>query len=548
MVSSWKYKVTSAAVILVASMVVGAGCGDGGTSSISVTLFGWMDSGGQAQFVDDIQQFPGAQQLRIAVTNPGSRTVVDEEIAPIGDRGVSFPELKGGDGLRMDFELHDGTGAVAAGATPTFDAEEGGDHRGFRTMISPVNDFAPVGALFHTEAGETLLATGFDDRRLDTSSLGRVGHTAHETDTGEVLVVGGAQLSSTYEPTRIPVLDQVFDDIQLFNPATGHFTELAGDSAADDAGVIGQDRLHQPRAFHTVTPLGDDRFLVIGGFGRVSEATQPQDSVEMIDLNAEPGNRVQNVGTLQHARGMHSASLRSSDQRVVVAGGLGQSDEDVLDTAEVVDPEGGSVDVVNLNTARVGQAAVTLEDNETVWLIGGRDGVGVLDSTETVDNNGAQPGPQMDQPRNVPSALILGSQHNHRVLIMGGLTSGGATANYEIGNPLRLDHIFSDSSWNFQHPRGDASAFILRQSRDLVIFGGFDPDGNVERSAERRVVDLDATPPLRPAGTTMGQMHQVRGGFSATAVSSGRILIVGGDEPGNVHNNAEYFTPHDPVQ
>ena len=553
MVNLTKNKLVTAAMAVVVSVAFGAGCGDSGSNSISVSLYGWLSSGGGGDFIDDIAQFQGAQQVRVAVTQPGSRSVIDETTVSINDRSANLPELEGGEGLRMDFELLDGATIIASGATPTFDGEEGGDHHGFRTMISYVDEFAPVGARFHdAEGSEYYSQSSFDGRQFsDGHQLGRVGHTVHPTDSGKVLIVGGAQLTADHDPATVPSLNATLDDIQIFDPGSGHFTELGGDSAAIDAGAVGQDRLQQSRAFHTVTPLGDDQFLVVGGFDVVGEATRPQGLVEVIDLNAEPGSRVQSLAgaELQTSRGLHTATLRESDGHVVIAGGLGASDDDVVNTVEVIDPQAASIETIQMSAGRVGHAAVLLEDDETVWLVGGQNNSGVLDSTETVTPGATSPSLDLNQPRYGAAAIHLGSDHSNRVLILGGFTSGGVTGSYEVGNPLQTQSLFGEGGWQIGEARGAAAAYILPQSRELLVIGGYDQDRNPLRSAERLSIDLNnISQALQPTETTPGTMYQERASFASSLVSNGRVILVGGSDGTGDHDNAEYYTPHDPVR
>ncbi len=544
------FAVTAAALILSTSLVA---CGDD-RANVSVDIFGWVDDGSEAgRFVEGLPDFPGAQEMRVRVTEPATGQVIEEQTVPIADRGASLAELQGGDGLRMDFEVHGVNGAVASGATPVFDFDgDSSTHRGFRVMISAVDAFAPVGSVLRISGQDTLVQSTFDGRQLDSSALGRVGHTAYPTSSGEILVVGGARVSGAYETAKHPSITEVFSDIQLFDPASGYFTELAGKRDALDAGVAGQDRLEEGRAFHTVTPLGGDRFLVVGGYRQVGEAFRATRSVELIDLNASPGSRVRSVPTLEldTGRAMHTATRRE-DGTVVVAGGIGNSSSEVRNTVEILDPsQNTSQGGITMSDARVGHTAVLLHDGATVWLIGGHDGSSVLGSTDTVSGTTAQPGPALNRERYGASAVPLGPNNNNMVAIIGGFTSlsTGATGNFELGNPLGGSTLLTGSSWSIGQARGDAYAYRLPQSGDIMVVGGYDPSRNIVTQAERLTVNRDSIPPLGSV-PSQGEMYQARGGFAAAPVSNGRIILVGGDDGGAPeYNNAEYFNPYDPVR
>lgn len=539
---------TSAAVV--ATAIGAVGCGSD-SSEVSVELYGWLEG----EFLESLADYPEAEELEIQVTKPAEGTELMVETFSIDDGSADFPEVEGEEGLRMDFSVYDADGQVlAGGSTPVFDTGEDAVFHAFWTQISQVDDFAPVGARFSSggdNGDEWYAESRLDDVSLDDySSIGRVGHTAHLTESGKVLVVGGGQLSSDYEPGHKPSLDKVFDDIQLFDPATGHFTELAGEfSVEDDA--LGQDRLEQARAFHTVTPLGGDRFLVAGGFALSGDATRPQDSMELIDLNADEGDRIQSVDAeLSTDRGMHTATRRTSDGHVVVAGGIGTSGDDIVDTVEIIDPD--AEDVVSnepMSTARVGHASVLLEDEETIWIIGGRDSEGASSSTEVVTEDGLESSVQLDRARYGVSAIHLGEGGNNQVLILGGFTgSAGATSSYEFGNPLQFDDVFATPDYNIDAARGQPELFELPQSDDIVVIGGYDQDRHPQTQAERFAIDVTSAVPLNPTEPAVGSMYETRSGSASEAMDNGRILVVGGsDAAGSERDTAEYFNPHDPV-
>lgn len=539
----------SAAVVLCAG-----GCGGDGEAAVSVDLYGWQDG----TFLNSIADYPDAEEVEIRVTRPADGEEITSDIFSIADGGAELPELDGGEGIRMDFEVRDGSGdVIAVGATPEFNTGKDDAYSGFRTLVTEPDDFAPVGAMFTGGDGEEWYdGTSFDWVSLDRP-LGRAGHTAHPTESGDVLVVGGARLSGSYEPGQRPDIDHAFDDIQILDIGTGHFTEIGGEYGVEDGGLVGEDRLNVARAFHSVTPLGDDRFLVAGGYGA---GGQPENSLELIDLNAVEGERVQQLNaTLAEARGLHTATFRESDGRVVVAGGLGSGSNDVIDTLEVVDPGSDSVaSGVSMTSARVGHAAVLLEDGQSVWLIGGRDTSAILDSTELVSADGVsattQSSHRLDRQRYGASAVHLGAAGNNRILIIGGFNSqSGATASYELGNPLLLSEIIAGSdfgrTWEIDDARGNATVIQLPQSGDLVVIGGYDNNRSPQRTAERFTIDLeDLDGALNPVDTPESTMYQSRAGYAATLASNGRIVFISGIDPaGEELDSAEYFTPYDPV-
>ena len=136
------------------------------------------------------------------------------------------------------------------------------------------------------------------------------------------------------------------------------------------------------------------------------------------------------------------------------------------------------------------------------------------------------------------------------VVVIGGFTSlsSGATASYELGNPLRNSEMSTSGSWAISDARGGAYAYQLPHSGDIILVGGYDPDRAVAAGAERLSVQRDRVPPISSI-PGQGEMFQVRGGFAAAPVSNGRIILIGGDDgQAPEYNNAEYYNPYDPVR
>ncbi len=530
------------------------GCGGDDSSKLSVNLYGWHDDGTpDGAFVQGLPDYPGAELMRVRVTRPSTREVLTEQTVPLSDRRIAMDSIPLGQDLRMDFEVRSATGTIAGGSTPLFSFGSTSRYRAFRAMISPVNEFAPVGSMVRvTGTGEDrLVPSRLDRRELAADWIGRVGHTATPTEDGQVLIVGGGLVNAAPLPGSQPPLTEVFDDIQLFDPATGYFTELAGDDAARQTGTVGADRLQTGRAYHSVTPLGGDRFLVVGGFRVAGGTSVATGTIELIDLNAAPGTRVQvlvdssgSAMSLNSSRAMHSAT-RLESGAVIVAGGRGGSSGQVLNSFEIIQthPQNAHATQFPMSTARVGHAAVLLEDGESVWVLGGSND-DVLQSTEVLSSQGSATASDLDRPRLEPAVYLLGASGSFNALVVGGMTgvSGGATGTYAFGRP---DSGFT-STGQLSEARGGATLVELPQSRRLLILGGLDSNGDFVRSAEvltfqglQAAMGLDG-----PFGTTRYE----RAGFAAALTDTGRVLLVGGKAPGEAaRDDAEFYNPRDPV-
>lgn len=546
-----------------AVLLSAAACGGSDDSSrVSVRLYSWSEDAG---FATGITQYPDAQQVRVRVTKPGERLILSEEGFSVASGKAHLPEVAQGEDLRLEFEVRDSLGIIATGATPIFSMDDSGRSRAFRAMVSPVNSFAPVGSVVRSaETGEErLVASRLDGRELDTSTtLGRVGHTANITESGEILIVGGGQIGVVHQPGTKPNLMKTFADIQLFDPATGYFTELAGDDAARRAGAVGMDRLREHRAFHTVTPLGQDRFLVVGGYTVLGGGNVlPSRSIEVIDLNAAPGQRIQSIYNdegamvrLNQGRGMHTATRRTSDGAVIIAGGM--DDGSVLSTIEIVYPGPQNARVqggLGMQSPRVGHSAVLMDDGSSVWIIGGRTNDAVLASTEIVapaeTGTASTPAGNLTQPRYGAAVTTVREGQQSYVLVAGGFTgtTGGASADYELGRQSQRDFV-REPSWSLTIPRGEAQIHELPQSRDLLIIGGYGAGWEIIPQVER--LEFQGTTQLSPftVDARMGSMYQRRVGFAGVGLNSGRYLLVGGFGQGQgVLDDAEYLNAHDPV-
>lgn len=546
---------------------------------LRVSVFGWgpPDVGMPNGFVQGMPVYEGATAVRVAVTDPARNRVVGSEIAPLAGRKLALPDMDFGVGLRLELEvLNDNSEVLASGATPQFTIGGDSSSRAMRMLVTPVNAFAPVGSLVVNSAG----VREFQASRLDYRAecirnngcqgawLGRVGHAVAPTSDGKVLIVGGAEEIPGSALGAIPNIRRLHSDVQIFDPETGYFTDLSFDDATQQPRPEMQDRLQDPRGWATLTPLGGDRFLLVGGYTKVGEESLPVDLVELIDLKAPAGERVRFLMAssgefvkLQTARGFHQAVYRPESNQVVVMGGVGANAAQSLDSIEIIDLGTNKVIArpdVKMSVARTGHAALRLDDGR-VWVIGGRDGATVHATSEllTFDSVAitSRPGPQLKEGRFDFGATPVGV--SDRVLVVGGYTSleGAVTGSYELGIAGRPEFAsFVVNSAKLGTPRGGLNLVRLPQSGDVVVFGGRDASGQTVASAERlQFLGLDMSPPYEVISNNLGLMHVKRYGAQAALMTNGRILIVGGlglDTTQQVTvslDNAELYNPRDPV-
>jgi hypothetical protein len=510
-----------------------------------------------------------AQTVRINVTQPLDRQVLVQETFPSGAGQGQIPEVPFGENLRMEFEILDGQGEVIGnGATPRFDFEPDQKLRSFRLQVGASEDYMPVGSVVvDRDSGERKFSwSRFDYRGKDVTWLGRLGHATAKTTDGRILVVGGGDPVPGAAPGEIPEFRDVFDDIQIFDPETGYFTDLAYDEAAGAILAEGKDRLFEPVVNHTLTRIGDDRFLVVGGFTPRSDVMRPVNTIQVIDLNAPAGTRVQRLVddegsalVLQKARGWHTATYRSIDDHVIVAGGVGpQGESDVLNTFEMIDLASGAVyqQTFEMQNARAEHAAVLMADARTIWLVGGRDESSALASTEVIKLNDSgttesAAEASMRTARFAHGALRATPGGGQLLVVAGGYTDldGTATDTFEVSK-LGRGSFDSGTDWKMTKARGGVRAVELPQTNDIVVIGGRNSDGDTHTTADRLVFqDLAENPPYVAEQSRDTDTKRYRP--SATLLSTGRVLLIGGegivDGSAAALDSADVFNAHDPV-
>jgi hypothetical protein len=225
----------------------------------------------------------------------------------------------------------------------------------------------------------------------------RVGHAAARLADGRVLVAGGNTLVTTDTETA----EAPTNSVEIFDPLGNVWYDAGPLSIA--------------RSGHSATATADGHVLIAGGIGGNGAAL---DSFEV--FHPEAGT-FSSAGLLSAARTEHAAAV-AGDTKVLVAGG--RNADGVLNTADLIDVETGTVSGVTLTAPRVGASATTLLDGR-ILVAGGSDGSNDLASAEVVDPVTALSAVtgSMSQPRRGHHALLL--DHNATVLVVGG-TNGGA--------------------------------------------------------------------------------------------------------------------------
>ena len=322
----------------------------------------------------------------------------------------------------------------------------------------------------------------------------REGHAASLLPDGTVLISGGMQREG----------GDVFSSTELYDPANGAFA----------AGPDMQSR----RAGHTATVLSDGRILLTGGVGYLRSA-------EIYDPATRTFTRVANM---EEGRIGHTATLLH-DGRVLIVGG------ELRASAEIFDPlTNGFRLTEDMSSARVYHTATLLEDGRVI-VTGGHSGrvpdIEVFNTTEIFNPTAGtfSSADTMSVARHRHEALRL---PDGRVLVLGGSDQRDRAGRYrsaEIYDPEQRTFVaVADMSARRHKIQGTG---LVLENGSALIAGGAD---RVE------VFDVRHDSFIQAAGAIGSELTDA----TATLLSDGRVLIVGGDakEPDS-YANAWIYEP-----
>lgn len=346
----------------------------------------------------------------------------------------------------------------------------------------------------------------------------RTHHTATALKDGRVLVVGGRGVDGL----------TALSSVELFEPRTQRWRSGAPMSTG--------------RSQHTATLLEDGRVLVTGGLAEASSSdSAPSDSARFVALASaeiyDPKmNRWAQTAPMAEARNGHTATLLA-DGSVLVVGGAREQRVD-LSAVERFDPKSGRFELLSpLIVPRAQHVAVRLGDGSVV-VLGGRTraaGSGapvvsvslavspvVLDAVEqwlpaTLTWHLLPP---LTEGRQRSAAVVVGGA----LVVIGGQTATSSTNLVEGWTPW-TPPTTSWRSWPSLSMGLAAHSATALPSGDVVVIGG-EPSISVD------------TPRIQRWRHELGQwcvageLRSSRKGHTATLVSGGRVLVVGGTSGG----------------
>ncbi len=393
-------------------------------------------------------------------------------------------------------------------------------------------------------------------------STGRFGSSMAVLPSGKILIAGGSG--------GISIILPVFASAEIYDPKTGQFTLSKGHL-----------NVGRTRASATVLPNG--KVLIAGG----QTQTTVLPSAELYDPASDSFTTT--GMPMSVARTRHGATLLNNGT-VLIAGGV-DANGDALDSAEIYDPKSDTFTTLanHMTTARSDFGAVLLEGGQ-VLLVGGTDSQSnTLASAELYDPasmsftetsapmnfDRADPvatlvatgevlvtGGLDSKLKNLPTSDIYDPQRqiffvggqmssgrvehfavplpSGQVLVGGGYTNflNAPTASVDLYDPIRASFRATGEPMHIgrAHPNG-----ALLANGKILIVGGVDNQGTLSGLP---LADGELYDPVLDSFTMTGGLNAPRTGHTATLLSSGKVLIVGGANGAKqVQSTAELYNP-----
>ena len=322
---------------------------------------------------------------------------------------------------------------------------------------------------------------------------GRQGHTATTLSDGRILVTGGTDEFGT-SPLG-----------EIFNPTDNTWTPIRA--------------MRHARTFHTATLLNDGKILVAGG----EDSAGRMRRVEIYDPNTNSWVDGPDLLTL---RGGHSAT-RLNDGQILLVGGRGASP---VNTAEIYNPQDNTWNATGSTVKAHAFHTATLFQDGRVLVVGGdplSDDPGLTEAEIYNPGTGQwSSAGDLEIGRAFHTATLL---KDGRVLITGGSKE----------QPEAEIYYPDTNKWKtigqMEIRRLEHTASLLPDGRVLVV-GGRDPEDYPNGTAE---IFNPSTGTFSPAG----DLDLVRQKHSASNLNDGRVIIVGGGGDDGVLKGIEIFDP-----
>jgi hypothetical protein len=334
--------------------------------------------------------------------------------------------------------------------------------------------------------------------------------------SGLILSTDGALSGTPTATGAFPITVNVQDSLGQ-NATPQNFTIQI---SARAAGFTATGSLGNARAYHTATLLASGEVLVTGGSNGRTLA-----EAELYDPSKKAFTPT--TGNMLTPRSNHTATLLCdlasvpcNNQKVLVTGGSGGSNDTAIAEAELYDPTSGTFSATGTMGSPRAQHTATLLNDGRVLIAGGKDNNGLsLATAELYD-------PKTGEFTPTASPMATGISNQSATLLTNGtvlIAGGGATG--ELFDPI--SDTFTATA-NMGTYASFLTATLLQDGRVLLAGGGL-PNGFCSRSACSRSVSSAMLFEASSASfSATGQMSTGRASHTASLLTDGKVLIAGG--------------------
>ncbi len=363
----------------------------------------------------------------------------------------------------------------------------------------------------------------------------RYGHTATLLLNGKVLIVGGGK--PLYLANEIDDRDaESSTSAQLYDPVSKTFSDTGS--------------MKYVRSYHTATMLNNGMVLIAGGRKGQAEKSSSHVTTEIYD----PALGIfTNSAKMNIARGFHSATLLR-DGQVLIAGGNNTFGDRATNAAELYNPVSDSFDSIeSLRYRRLNHTATLMPDGN-VLIVGGYDpfiekgyvSPGAFNGTNSVpDHTLYDFSPYCELYVSSEKRFGIAAKLNkwslghsttlisEEIILITGLELGStklylsASGNFTTTGNLIYDRFFH-------------SATKLNNGKVLVAGGKNAENLSKEFYFNNPRATAELYDPLTNTFTGSGKMTVPRDGHTATLLSNGQVLMIGG---GGAYSSAELYYP-----
>jgi len=391
--------------------------------------------------------------------------------------------------------------------------------------VASVNAFGVAAAaslgsstLTATSGSLTVSATIFVTTSTLVLNTSRYQHSATLLNNGSVLIAGGVSCPSAGSCMYM-------NSAELYNPNTGTISYTGSLGTARTAPAV---------------LLDNGKVLIAGGYN--CDANGNCASLSSAEIYDPSTSSFSSAGNMTIARYGHTMTLLTNG-RVLIAGGETCSSSTsctALNTAELYDPLVGSfTPTVPLHAARFNASAVRLNSG-LVMIVGGFNGSTYPAAAELYDPVAASftLAGNLNTPRANATATLF---ENGGAMVL--IVAGGSTCN-SPGCPTATTELYDNGSfyqlgvYNMTVPRFNQSATLLTNGQ-VFLAGGFD-------SCASSCVSDATTEIVNPVGytfTTSQALTTGRSGHTATLLTDGSVLLIGGINNGATLATTDLYQP-----